>query len=151
MVSYLLNSVYSHRSARFALERALNGFATDAKMSNVINQNLVMFSERNSEAMNARDNEEYGAVGQDDYDAWVGEQALVRWGEGEYADQGWIRYNRHGKNANYVFHDGHAETMSGARCGSCSTGPEGAPSAGQPAGVTRSLRIAAGSGHALAG
>jgi prepilin-type N-terminal cleavage/methylation domain-containing protein/prepilin-type processing-associated H-X9-DG protein len=111
IVSYLLNSVYTHKSARFALEGALRGFATDGIMGNVTNQNIVMFSERNSEAMNAADNDAYGAVGQDDYDTWVGESALVQWGEGNYADQGWIRYNRHGASANYVFHDGHAESM----------------------------------------
>ncbi|MCC6425241.1 MAG: prepilin-type N-terminal cleavage/methylation domain-containing protein [Phycisphaerales bacterium] len=110
-VSYLLNSVYTHRSARFALERALTGFATDARLANVTNQNLVMFSERNSEAMNAKDNDEFGAIGQDDYDTWVGESALVRWGEGNHADQGWIRYNRHGTTANYTFNDGHAAAM----------------------------------------
>jgi prepilin-type N-terminal cleavage/methylation domain-containing protein/prepilin-type processing-associated H-X9-DG protein len=114
-VSYLLNSVYTHKSARFALERALTGFATDAVLANVKNPNLVMFSERNSEAMNAPDNEEYGAVGQDDYDAWVGEAALVRWGgdnagDDGYLNQGWIRYNRHGDAANYIYNDGHAAT-----------------------------------------
>jgi prepilin-type processing-associated H-X9-DG protein len=109
-VSYLLNSVYTHKSARFALERALRGFATDAATANMANQNLIMFSERNSEAMNAPDNAAYGAVGQDDYDAWVGEAALVRWGEGAYSDQGWIRYSRHDGAANYIYHDGHAAT-----------------------------------------
>jgi prepilin-type processing-associated H-X9-DG protein len=69
-----------------------------------------MFSERNSEAMNTPDNEEYGSIGQDDYDAWVGEAALVRWGEGPYGDQGWIRYDRHAGAANYVYLDGHAAT-----------------------------------------
>lgn len=119
-VSYLLNSVYTHKSARYALERALPGFATDALLSNAANQNLVMFSERNSEAMNARDNEEYGSVGQDDYDSWVGEAALVRWGgdsgeggehENPYLNEGWIKYNRHGEAANYVYNDGHAATQ----------------------------------------
>jgi prepilin-type N-terminal cleavage/methylation domain-containing protein/prepilin-type processing-associated H-X9-DG protein len=109
--SYLLNSVFTHKSARYAVERALTGFATDAVSGSMINQNLVMFSERNSEAMNAEDNDEYGAVGQDDYDSWVGEAALIRWGEGKYADQGWIRYNRHQTSANYVFIDGHAANM----------------------------------------
>lgn len=109
--SYLLNSVFTHRSARFAVEGALGGFATDAMAANIVNQNLIMFSERNSEAMNAADNEEYQGIGQDDYDSWVGENALVRWGEGRYADQGWIRYNRHGRSANYVFIDGHAESL----------------------------------------
>jgi prepilin-type N-terminal cleavage/methylation domain-containing protein/prepilin-type processing-associated H-X9-DG protein len=116
LASYLLNSVFTHRSARFATERALLGFANDARVSNALNQNLVMFSERNSEAMNHPDNAEYGSVGQDDYDSWVGEGALVRWGPGDYgdqdfSDQGWIRYNRHKPGANYVFIDGHAESM----------------------------------------
>lgn len=117
MVSYLVNSVYTHRSARFAVEGALRGFATDALMANAVNQNLIMFSERNSEAMNARDNDAFGSVGQDDYDSWVGEAALVRWGgdgepAGPWEDQGWIRFNRHGRTANYVHHDGHAESLS---------------------------------------
>ena len=113
MQSYLLNSVFTHKSARYAIEGALPGFATDSATANIINQNLVMFSERNSEAMNAPDNPAFGAVSQDDYDTWVGEGALVRWGAeaGAYADQGWIRYNRHGKSANYVHQDGHAESL----------------------------------------
>lgn len=106
--SYLLNSVFTHKSARYALERALRGFATDAAASTMANQNLIMFSERNSEAMNAPDNEEYGSVTQDDYDSWVGEAALVRWGEGRYANEGWIKHNRHKSTANYVYQDGHA-------------------------------------------
>lgn len=113
MESYLLNSVFTHRSARYAVENALLGFATDAQASAAINQNLIMFSERNTEAMTAPDNGAYGAVSQDDYDTWTGESALVRWGEdaGAYADQGWIRYNRHGGAANYSFQDGHAATL----------------------------------------
>lgn len=115
--SYLLNSVFTHRSARYAAERALPGFATDGVAANIINQNLIMFSERNSEAMNAPDNDAYGSVSQDDYDAWVGESALVRWGPeaGAYAHEGWIRHNRHGARANYVFQDGHADTLSWGR------------------------------------
>ncbi|MFZ4572894.1 MAG: type II secretion system protein [Phycisphaerales bacterium] len=115
MQSYLLNSVFTHKSARYALEGALRGFATDAVSASTVNQNIIMFSERNSEAMNAEDNEAYGSVSQDDYDAWVGESALVRWGEGRYADQGWIKYNRHGGRANYVHQDGHAETKAWGR------------------------------------
>lgn len=111
--SYLLNSVFTHKSARFAVERALTGFATDAAAANIINQNMVMFSERNSEAMNAEDNEAFGAVGQDDYDSWVGEAALVRWGPeaGRFENEGWSRFNRHRQTANYVFQDGHAAAM----------------------------------------
>jgi prepilin-type processing-associated H-X9-DG protein len=70
-----------------------------------------MFSERNSEALNASDNVDYGSVDQDDYDTWGGEAALVQWGSGKYGDQGWIRYNRHGKGANYVFNDAHAQFL----------------------------------------
>ncbi len=110
-VSYLLNSIYTHRSARYALDGSLVGFATDTKVATMQNRNIVFFSERNSEAMNAPDNEEYGAVGQDDYDTWVGENALVRWGAGKYGAEGWIRYNRHRDQANYIFHDGHAAAM----------------------------------------
>jgi len=109
--SYLLNSVFTHRCCRYALEGALPGFATDAVVSSLPNANLIMFSERNSEALNARDNGEYGNVGQDDYDTWVGEGALVRWGAGPHGRQGWIRQDRHGPRANYVYTDGHAETL----------------------------------------
>jgi prepilin-type N-terminal cleavage/methylation domain-containing protein/prepilin-type processing-associated H-X9-DG protein len=109
MVSYLLNSIFTHRCCRYALEGALSGFATEAAVSALPNRNLIMFSERNSEALNASDNADYGNVGQDDYDAWVGEPALVRWGGGKYSDQGWIRYNRHNSGANYIYADGHAE------------------------------------------
>lgn len=112
MQSYLLNSVFTHKSARFAVERALRGFATDSAASTIVNQNLILFSERNSEAMNAPDNDEYGAVSQDDYDAWVGEAALVRWGQGKYANEGWIKHDRHGKASNYVYQDGHAASAS---------------------------------------
>ena len=109
MVSYLLNSIFTHRCCRYALEGALSGFATEAAVNALPNRNLIMFSERNSEALNASDNADYDNVGQDDYDAWVGEPALVRWGAGKYSDQGWIRYNRHNSGANYIYADGHAE------------------------------------------
>jgi prepilin-type N-terminal cleavage/methylation domain-containing protein/prepilin-type processing-associated H-X9-DG protein len=109
--SYLLNSIFTHKSARYAIEGALNGFATDAAINALRDPNVIMFSERNSEAMNAPDNSEYGSVTQDDYDTWVGEGALVRWGSGKYGDQGWIRYNRHAKGANYIYTDGHAEWL----------------------------------------
>lgn len=109
--SYLLNSIFTHKSARYALEGVLGGFATDQAVANLHNANLIMFSERNSEALNAADNAEYGSVAQDDYDTWGGESALVRWGSGSYSDQGWIRYNRHLKGANYVYNDGHVQHL----------------------------------------
>lgn len=110
--SYLLNSIFTHRSARYALEGVLFGFATEVALSTLPNPNIIMFSERNSEAMNAPDNEEYGSVAQDDYDTWVGEAALVRWGAGKYGNQGWIKYNRHYQRSNYIFTDGHVESLS---------------------------------------
>lgn len=108
IVSYLLDSVYTHKSARYALEGVLAGFATDSRLASLRNPGLVMFSERNSEAMNDPDNAEFGSITQDDYDTWVGEPALVRWGAGNRADDGWIRYNRHNATSNYIYADGHA-------------------------------------------
>jgi prepilin-type N-terminal cleavage/methylation domain-containing protein/prepilin-type processing-associated H-X9-DG protein len=108
--SFLLNSIFTHKSARYALEGVLSGFATDAVLNSLPNRNIIMFSERNSEAMNAPDNTEYGSVNQDDYDTWVGEPALVQWGSGKYGDQGWIRRGRHG-TANYIYTDGHVERL----------------------------------------
>jgi len=35
----------------------------------------------------------------------------VKWGPGNYGDQGWIRYNRHGKAANYIYTDSHVEHL----------------------------------------
>ena len=109
--NYLLNSIFTHKSARYALEGALSGFATDAALSALPNPNIIMFSERNSEALNAPDNAEYGNVNQDDYDTWTGEAALVQWGSGKYGDQGWIRYGRHTKRANYIYVDAHVESL----------------------------------------
>ncbi len=109
--SYLLNSVFTHKSARYALEGALYGFATERAISQLPNPNFIMFSERNCEALDAPDNAEYGSVNQDDYDTWVGEAALVQWGSGNYGNQGWIRYNRHGGRANYIYTDGHVEHL----------------------------------------
>jgi prepilin-type processing-associated H-X9-DG protein len=109
--SYLLNSIFTHRSARYALEGVLPGFATEPVVSSLPDPNLIMFSERNSEAMNDPANAEFGSVGQDDYDTWAGEAALVRWGSGNYGEQGWIRYNRHGRGANYVYTDGHVAKL----------------------------------------
>ena len=109
--SYCLNSIFTHKSARYALEGTLYGFATDQALASLPNRNIILFSERNSEALDAPDNSQFGAVDQDDYDTWVGEAALVQWGSGPYANQGWIRYNRHAGRANYVYADGHVENL----------------------------------------
>jgi prepilin-type processing-associated H-X9-DG protein/prepilin-type N-terminal cleavage/methylation domain-containing protein len=109
--SYLLNSIWTHRSCRYGTEGVLPGFATDAVIAALDNPNIILFSERNSEAMNQTDNGEYGSIAQDDYDTWAGEQTLVRWGAGIYGDQGWIRYNRHNGGANYIYADGHVKWL----------------------------------------
>ena len=109
--SYLLNSIFTHKSCRYALEGVLPGFATEAVLDSLADPNVILFSERNSEAMNATDNTEFGNPNQDDYDTWSGEGALVRWGEGSYADQGWIRHDRHNKGASYAYADGHVKWL----------------------------------------
>lgn len=109
--SYLLNSIFTHKSCRYAMEGVLMGFASSAALSGLNNPNVILFSERNSEAMNAADNQEYGSVGQDDYDTWAGEAALVQWGSGKYGNQGWIRYQRHNGGANYIYADGHVKWL----------------------------------------
>lgn len=109
--SYLLNSIFTHKCARYAVEGVLSGFATDNAVACMPNRNIILFSERNSEAMNAADNADYGNVNQDDYDTWAGEGCLVRWGGGPYGEQGWIRYNRHGHGANYIYADAHVSYL----------------------------------------
>jgi prepilin-type processing-associated H-X9-DG protein len=109
--SYLLDSIFTHKSARYAVEGVLVGFATDNAVANLPNRNIIMFSERNSEALNAADNAQYGSVNQDDYDTWPGEAPLVQWGSGNYGNQGWIRYNRHGQGSNYIYADAHVEYL----------------------------------------
>ena len=109
--SYVLDSIFTHKSARYALDGTLYGFATDTAVGHLSNPNIIMFSERNSEALDAPDNPEYGYVEQDDYDSWGGESQLVQWGSGKYGNQGWIRYHRHGQRANYIYTDGHVESL----------------------------------------
>jgi prepilin-type N-terminal cleavage/methylation domain-containing protein/prepilin-type processing-associated H-X9-DG protein len=105
MESYLLNSIFTHKSCRYAKEGVLNGFASDAAISALPDARLILFSERNSEAFNG----ELDAPGQDDYDTWVGEAALV--GDNAQHDNGWIRWNRHFDGANYLFFDGHVKWL----------------------------------------
>lgn len=110
MWSYLLNSVFTHKSCRYAMEGALTGFATDPVVTGLTNPNLILFAERNSTFLDSADNA-FGYVPQDDFDSWAGEAALVRWGTGNYANQGWIKYDRHQLGANYVYTDGHAKWL----------------------------------------
>jgi prepilin-type N-terminal cleavage/methylation domain-containing protein/prepilin-type processing-associated H-X9-DG protein len=93
--SYLLNSIFTHKSCRYALEGVLGDFASEPLVAALPNPNLILFSERNND----------GAPDQDDYDSWVGEPALVEW----------LKYNRHNEGANYTYSDGHARWLRWSR------------------------------------
>ena len=108
MESYLLNSIFTHKSCRYAKEGVLNGFATDAAVAGFPDSSLIMYSERNSEGFGNPDLDIH-APNQDDYDTWVGEAALV--GEDATHQTGWIRWNRHFDGANYLYFDGHAKWL----------------------------------------
>lgn len=112
---YLLNSIFTHRSARDALEGLQQGFATESAITALPNPNVNLFSETSSEALNAVDNPEYGSVIQNDHDTWVGEAALVQWGTGKHGAQGWIKHNRHERKANHIDTDGHVELLCWSR------------------------------------
>jgi prepilin-type processing-associated H-X9-DG protein/prepilin-type N-terminal cleavage/methylation domain-containing protein len=112
MWNYLLNSIFTHKSCRYIMEGVLPGFATEPVVDSLSDPNIIMFSARNSVALDDPANTDYGYVPQDDYDTWPGEAALVRWGgSGPYASQGWIQYARHNGGANYLYFDGHAKWL----------------------------------------
>ncbi|HRF58571.1 MAG TPA: prepilin-type N-terminal cleavage/methylation domain-containing protein [Fimbriimonadaceae bacterium] len=110
MWSYLLNSIFSHKSCRYALEGVLPTFASESVLSGLEDPNVIMFSERNSAGF-LDGGSSFHYVPQDDYDTWAGEAAMVRWGAGSRPDQGWIAYDRHNGGANYVYADGHVRWM----------------------------------------
>ncbi len=111
MWSYLLNSVFTHKSCRYAMEGVLPSFATESAIAGLENPMLIMFSERNSAGF-ADPNSAFYYPPQDDYDTWAGEGALVRSGEGSRPQEGWLKYDRHRKGANYIYTDGHAKFLS---------------------------------------
>ena len=112
MWSYLLNSVFTHKSCRYAMEGALPGFATDSVVNGLADPQLILFSERNSVALDDPSNTDFGYVPQDDYDTWAGEAALVNWGgSGPRGSEVWIQYARHSGGANYIFADGHVKWL----------------------------------------
>ncbi len=109
MESYLLNSIFTHKSCRYALDGSpLNGFATDAAISGFPDASIIMFSERNSETFGDSDSPVY-APNQDDYDTWVGEESLV--GADAKHQQGWLKWNRHFDGSSYLYFDGHAKWL----------------------------------------
>lgn len=107
MWSYSLNSIFTHKSCRYAVDGALSGFATESVLASLPDPNVIMFSERNSEGFSDPSSAFY-YIPQDDYDTWAGEGALVRWGSGSRSNEGWLKYNRHTGGANYVYADTHA-------------------------------------------
>lgn len=110
MWSYLLNSIFTHKACTYALDGSLSGFATESVLSGLDNPNIIMFSERNSVGMIDPESG-FHAIAQDDYDAWAGEAAMVRWGDGSRPNEGWIKFDRHTRGANYVYADGHAKFL----------------------------------------
>jgi prepilin-type N-terminal cleavage/methylation domain-containing protein len=49
MWSYSINSIFTHKSCRYAVEGVLPGFATESVIAGLADPNIIMFSERNSE------------------------------------------------------------------------------------------------------
>ena len=62
-MSYLRNSAFSHTSPRFALEGVLRGFSSDTRTVGLSSSIIVMYSQRDCEALTAPDSETYGSVG----------------------------------------------------------------------------------------
>lgn len=114
MWSYLLNSIFTHKSCRYAMEGVLSSFATESVLAGLADPNIIMFSERNSEGF-TDPNSSFYYVPQDDYDTWSGEAALIRWGSGSRPNEGWIKQDRHTGGANYIYADTHARWMKWAK------------------------------------
>lgn len=112
MWNYLLNSIFTHKSCLYITEGVLPGFATESALASLPDENIIMFSERNSTVLDDPSSGLY-YVPQDDYDTWPGECTLVRYSacgiSGAESDQGWIKYDRHSSGANYVYFDGHCK------------------------------------------
>lgn len=90
--SYLMNSLLSHKTRRYGLWTRQR-FSMDVGMSN-----FIAFSERRGEAFTVLSGED---PRQDDYDIWLGTSNF----------QPWLAYDRHLMTANYLFLDGHVETL----------------------------------------
>jgi prepilin-type N-terminal cleavage/methylation domain-containing protein/prepilin-type processing-associated H-X9-DG protein len=90
--SYLLNSQLTHKTRRY-------GRWTRQRFSSEIGlSNFIAFAERRGEALTLANGQD---PRQDDYDIWVGTVNF----------QPWIAYDRHTGLANYLFLDGHADTL----------------------------------------
>lgn len=112
--SYSLNSIFTHKSCRYAKEGVLSGFATESILGSLSDPNVIMFSERNSKGLTDPASDFY-YVPQDDYDTWAGEAALVQWGTGSRPNEGWIDPSRHCGGSNYIYADSHVKWMKWGR------------------------------------
>ena len=112
MWNYLLDSIFTHKSCSYIMEGVLPGFATDAALAALPDENIIMFSERNSVLLDDPNSGLY-YIPQDDYDTWPGECTLVLYSAcgitGAESNQGWIKYDRHSGGANYVYYDSHVK------------------------------------------
>ncbi|MBI2806857.1 MAG: DUF1559 domain-containing protein [Planctomycetes bacterium] len=91
-VSYLMNSLLSHKSRRYG-QWTRTRFSSEVGLSNFIG-----FVERRSEAFTVQNG---GNPRQDDFDIWLGSDNFKAW----FAD------DRHSGLANYLFLDGHVESL----------------------------------------
>lgn len=89
--SYLMNSLLSHKTRRYGLWTLMR-FVEEVGTSN-----FICFSERNAAGIVASG----GDPRQDDYDVWLGAPTIKQW----------IAYDRHLQQANYLYLDGHAVTL----------------------------------------
>jgi prepilin-type processing-associated H-X9-DG protein/prepilin-type N-terminal cleavage/methylation domain-containing protein len=90
--SYLMNSQLSHKTRRYGLW-TLNRF--DVKVGT---SKFITFSERNPDAFTKESGND---PRQDDYDIWLGTKIF----------EGWLATGRHGGAANYLYLDGHVDSM----------------------------------------
>lgn len=93
--SYLMNSLLSHKTRRYGYW-TLHRFSMEIGTSQ-----FVAFSERNAEVFTVAGGQD---PRQDDYDIWLGTDII----------KPWIAYERHNAAANYLYLDGHANTLSWA-------------------------------------
>ncbi len=110
MWSYLLNSIFTHKSCTYAMDGSLGGFASESVLASLDNPNIIMFSERNSAGF-ADPDSDFHYTSQDDYDTWSGEGAMVQWGSGSRPNEGWLLQNRHNGGANYIYADTHVKHL----------------------------------------
>jgi prepilin-type processing-associated H-X9-DG protein/prepilin-type N-terminal cleavage/methylation domain-containing protein len=90
--SYLMNSLLSHRSRRYGAWTLLR-FVNEVGTSN-----FACFTERRGEVLTVANGED---PRQDDFDIWLGTDNI----------KPWIAHDRHSGVSNYLFLDGHVESL----------------------------------------